>query len=104
MDGETALARRRSADRWTAWSVAVVVGLFVGGLMAVSAVAPDPADGPTPGSTRLAYYALGAVFAVALACIPLLVWVVERRGGARPAAGWRLVLAAGVVLAMAVLG
>ncbi|HYX87358.1 MAG TPA: hypothetical protein VE777_20500 [Gaiellales bacterium] len=104
MDDETALAHRRSSDRWTAWSVAVVVGLFVAGLMVVNAFAPDPADGPTPGSTRLAYYAVGAVFTVALACIPLLVWVVERRGGARAATGWRLVLAAGVALAMAVLG
>jgi hypothetical protein len=41
---------------------------------------------------------------MALALIPLGIWLVDRRAGRRPALAWRVVSAAGVALAMLAVG
>jgi MFS family permease len=92
------------ANPWTTRLVGLVVSGFVVGAVAVAAVFPDPAGGPTPGKTRLAFYGIFAAFAVALALVPLLVGLLERRESRQVAIRWRVVLAAGVALAVATLG
>ena len=76
----------------------------VAGLAVASIVLPSPPDGPTPPDTRVAYFALFASFFMALALIPLGMWLVDRRAGRRPALAWRVVAAAGVALAMLAVG
>jgi hypothetical protein len=80
--------------------VVVVAGAFVAGLAVISTFLPNPPDGPTPPGTRVADYALVASCCVALAAIPLGMWLVDRRAGKRPALAWRVVTVAGVALAM----
>lgn len=95
--------RHVNADRVGILLVASVVGALVVGLVIVSSM-PNPPDGPTPPGTRIAYYALFAAFFIALALIPLAMWLVDRRAGTRPALAWRMVTAAGVALAMLAVG
>jgi MFS family permease len=96
--------RHVNSDRVGAVLAVVVVGAFVAGLVIVSIVLPDPPDGPTPPGTRIAYFALFASCLIALAVIPLGMWLVDRRAGRRPALAWRIVTAAGVALAMLAVG
>jgi hypothetical protein len=96
--------REATAARWGLWAFGLVGGGFVAGLCIVSAYLPDPADGPTPAGTRVAYFVLFAALLVGLALIPLGMWAVERRGGLHAAVGWRIVLCAGVVLAVFAFG
>jgi hypothetical protein len=94
----------REQARWTMrLTVAVTLGVLVLGT-AVAIGFPDPVEGPTPGRTKLAWYACWAAFAIGLAIIPLVVGLLERRAGRRCGLGWRLVLVCGVALAMAVIG
>jgi membrane protease YdiL (CAAX protease family) len=81
-----------------------VIGAFVAGLAVASIVLPSPPDGPAPPETRIAYYALFASFFIALALIPLGMWLVDRRAGRGPALAWRVVTAVGVTLAMLAVG
>jgi len=96
--------REETAARWALGATGFVVGGFVAGLWFVSTYLPHPADGPTPAGTRVAYFALFAALLVGLALIPLGMWAVERRGGLHAVVMWRLVLVAGVVLAVAAVG
>jgi MFS family permease len=96
--------RHVNSDRVGAVLVVVVVGAFVAGLAVVSIILPDPPDGPTPPGTRIAYYALFAAFFMALALIPLGMWLVDRWAGKRSLLAWRVVAALGVALAMLAVG
>jgi hypothetical protein len=49
-------------------------------------------------------FLVGATFAIAYALVSLVPWAVRRRAGQAAALGWRIVLIAGVVCAMVVLG
>jgi hypothetical protein len=94
-----------NSDRVGAVLVVAVGGAFVAGLVLAVFVVPNPPDGPAPsGAARIAYFALFASFFMALALIPLGVWLVDRRAGRRPALAWRVVTAAGVALAMLAVG
>jgi hypothetical protein len=84
--------------------IVAVSAAFVSGLAVVAAVLPDPSEGPTPPGTRVAYYAVFAVSLIALASIPLVMSVVDRRAGGDPALAWRIELLAGAALAMLLLG
>jgi hypothetical protein len=98
-----------AADRASLWTFRLVVLVSVSVVLGVILVAgtglfPDPADGPAPGRTRVAAYAVCAAFAVAMSLIPLVVGLLERRAGTRVVLGWRVVLAMGVLVAVAALG
>jgi hypothetical protein len=96
--------REAIAARWGLWAFGLVGAGFIAGMCIVSACLPDPADGPTPAGTRVAYFAVFAALLVGLALIPLGMWAVERRGGLHTTARWRLVVCAGVVLAVCAFG
>jgi MFS family permease len=89
-----------NSDRLGAALAVTVIGAFVAGLAVVSVVFPDPPDGPTPPGARIAYFAVFASFVMALALLPLGMWLVDRRAARRPALAWRVVTAVGVALAM----
>jgi hypothetical protein len=93
-----------NSDRVGAVLGVTVIGVFVAGLAVASIVLPNPPDGPAPPGSRIAYFALFASFFMALALIPLGMWLLDRRAGKRPALAWRIVTAAGVALAMLAVG
>jgi MFS family permease len=93
-----------TADRVGAGLAVVVAGAFVVGLALIATVLPNPSDGPTPAGTRVASYALFAACCVGLASIPLVMWLVDRKAGKRPQLAWRIVIVAGVALAMLAVG
>ena len=96
-----------AADRTSRWTFRLVVLVslsFVFGAILVAVRFPDPPDGPAPGGTRVAGYAVCAAFAVAMGLVPLVVGLLERRAGTSVVLAWRVVLATGVFLGVAALG
>ncbi len=93
-----------NSDRVGAVLAVTIVVAFVAGLAVMSIVLPNPPDGPAPPGARIAYFALFASFFIALALIPLGMWLVEQSAGGRPALAWRVVTAVGVALAMLAVG
>jgi len=96
--------RRVDSDRIGAMLGLAVLGAFAAGLAVVATMFPNPADGPAPPGTRVAYDVVLAACVVALAAVPLVMWRIDRGAGRRPGLAWRIAAVAGAALAMLAVG